>query len=156
VYDGLVNVVVLAGTVVADPVQRRMPSGDEVAHIRVASAYDDDMCRSVPVVALMVALAVAVTSCTAEASSGIGGSLTYYGGPAPGVHGREPGEVVAYDEDGEEVARQSVQEGDGFGFTLRPGTYKLVGTSGDATCKDLRVTLAAGQFVDLEIACQVR
>ncbi len=26
-----VNVVVLAGTVAADPVQRRMPSGDEVA-----------------------------------------------------------------------------------------------------------------------------
>jgi single-stranded DNA-binding protein len=28
-----VNVVVLAGTVAADPVQRRMPSGDEVAHV---------------------------------------------------------------------------------------------------------------------------
>jgi hypothetical protein len=27
--DGLVNVVVLAGTVAADPGQRRMPSGDE-------------------------------------------------------------------------------------------------------------------------------
>jgi single-stranded DNA-binding protein len=28
-----VNVVVLAGTVAADPVERRMPSGDEVAHL---------------------------------------------------------------------------------------------------------------------------
>jgi len=28
-----VNVVVLAGSVAADPVIRRMPSGDEVAHI---------------------------------------------------------------------------------------------------------------------------
>jgi single-stranded DNA-binding protein len=28
-----VNVVVLAGSVAADPVVRRMPSGDEVAHI---------------------------------------------------------------------------------------------------------------------------
>jgi single-stranded DNA-binding protein len=28
-----VNVVVLAGTVSADPVTRRMPSGDEVAHV---------------------------------------------------------------------------------------------------------------------------
>jgi hypothetical protein len=32
--DGLVNVVVLAGTVAADPVQRRMPSGDEVTQCR--------------------------------------------------------------------------------------------------------------------------
>jgi single-strand DNA-binding protein len=31
-----VNVVVLAGTVVADPVERRMPSGDEVTELRVA------------------------------------------------------------------------------------------------------------------------
>lgn len=29
-----VNVVVLAGTVAADPVERRMPSGDEVGHMR--------------------------------------------------------------------------------------------------------------------------
>ena len=28
-----VNVVVLAGTVTAEPVQRRMPSGDEVAEV---------------------------------------------------------------------------------------------------------------------------
>ena len=32
-----VNVVVLAGTVAADPVQRRMPSGDEVTEIRLLS-----------------------------------------------------------------------------------------------------------------------
>jgi single-strand DNA-binding protein len=31
-----VNVVVLAGTVAADPVQRRMPSGDEVTELRVS------------------------------------------------------------------------------------------------------------------------
>jgi hypothetical protein len=30
--------VVLAGSVAADPVQRRMPSGDEVAHISVTRA----------------------------------------------------------------------------------------------------------------------
>jgi hypothetical protein len=32
VGDGLVNVVVFVGTVAADPVQRRMPSGDKVGH----------------------------------------------------------------------------------------------------------------------------
>ena len=31
-----VNVVVLAGTVAADPVTRRMPSGDEVTELRVS------------------------------------------------------------------------------------------------------------------------
>ena len=31
-----VNVVVLAGTVAADPVERRMPSGDEVTEIRLS------------------------------------------------------------------------------------------------------------------------
>jgi hypothetical protein len=33
----MVNVVVLAGSVAADPVQRRMPSGDEVTHIRLST-----------------------------------------------------------------------------------------------------------------------
>jgi single-stranded DNA-binding protein len=33
--------VVLAGTVAADPVQRRMPSGDEVTEIS-CRGYDDD------------------------------------------------------------------------------------------------------------------
>ena len=31
-----VNVVVLAGTVAAEPIQRRMPSGDEVTELRIA------------------------------------------------------------------------------------------------------------------------
>jgi single-strand DNA-binding protein len=31
-----VNVVVLAGTIAADPVERRMPSGDEVTEIRLS------------------------------------------------------------------------------------------------------------------------
>jgi single-stranded DNA-binding protein len=33
-----VNVAVLAGSVVADPVQRRMPSGDEVARVSLTEA----------------------------------------------------------------------------------------------------------------------
>jgi hypothetical protein len=35
-WNGLVNMVVLAGTVSADPVQRRMPSGDEVTAVRLS------------------------------------------------------------------------------------------------------------------------
>jgi single-stranded DNA-binding protein len=34
-----VNVVVLAGTVAADPVTRRMPSGDEVTELRMDVSF---------------------------------------------------------------------------------------------------------------------
>ena len=126
------------------------------SHILVATAEDNEMSSSIALFALMVTLAtVGAASCSHDASAGIGGSLTYYGGPG-GVHTREAGEVRVLDEAGREVARQSVKRGDGFGFTLSPGTYRLIGISGDANCKDSRVTLAAGQFVDLEIACQIR
>ena len=39
--DGRGNVVVLAGTVSAEPVQRRMPSGDEVTERAVSRELDD-------------------------------------------------------------------------------------------------------------------
>ena len=38
-----VNVVVLAGTVAADPVERRMPSGDEVADYRLRDSAQADL-----------------------------------------------------------------------------------------------------------------
>ena len=96
-------------------------------------------------------------SCSRGGSAGIGGSITYNGGPAPGVgDSRESGEVVVYDEDGSEVARQSVQAGDGFGFTLDPGNYRLVTTSGDAICKDIPITLTVSQFVDLVVTCDIK
>jgi hypothetical protein len=108
-------------------------------------------------VALSLAFALMATvSCSRGGSAGIGGSINYSGGPPPGVNdSREPGEVVVYDEDGSEVARQTVQAGDGFGFTLHPGTYRLVTTSGDARCKDIPVTLTDGQFVDMVVTCDV-
>ena len=36
-----VNVVVLAGTISAEPIQRRLPSGDEVTDVS-STAYEDD------------------------------------------------------------------------------------------------------------------
>jgi hypothetical protein len=108
--------------------------------------------------ALSVGLVLMVAvSCSRRGKAGIAGSITYKGGPAPGVGGgREPGEVVVYDEHGSEVARQSVQARDGFGFTLDPGTYRLVTTSGDASCKDTPFTLTDGQFVDMVFTCDVK
>ena len=108
--------------------------------------------------ALSVGLVLMVAvSCSRGGNAGIGGSIIYKGGPAPGVGDRrEPGEVVVYDEGGSEVARQSVPERDGFGFTLDPGTYRLVTTSGDADCKDIPFTLTDGQFVDVIVTCDVK
>jgi hypothetical protein len=107
--------------------------------------------------AVLVGLVLVITgSCSRGGNAGIGGSIIYNGGPPPGVHDREPGEVVVYDEGGSEVARQSVQEGDGFGFTLYPGSYRLVTTSGDASCKDMPFTLTDGQFVDMVVTCDVK
>jgi hypothetical protein len=103
------------------------------------------------------ALAIGATVILGErgGTAGISGSITYHGGPPPGVRGREPGEVVVYDENGSEVGRQTVQAGDGFGFTLDPGTYRLVTTSGDASCTNIRITLTDGQFVEMAVTCGV-
>jgi hypothetical protein len=100
---------------------------------------------------------MAAVSCSRGGSAGISGSITYTSGPAPEMgDGRQPGEVVVYDEDGSEVSRQSVQARDGFGFTLDPGTYRLVTTSGDASCKDIPFMLTEGQFVDMVVTCDVK
>ena len=103
---------------------------------------------------LLAALVIAMTSCTPK--SGITGSLTYVGGPAPGVSNRpEPGEVVVYSQEGAEVARASFAEGEGFSIPLRPGTYRVVPDSGDAGCSELTVDVVEDQFVDLPITCSV-
>lgn len=44
-----VNVVVLAGTVAADPVERRMPSGDVVTELRVSVPEDGKRLLPIPV-----------------------------------------------------------------------------------------------------------
>jgi single-strand DNA-binding protein len=46
-----VNVVVLAGTVAADPVQRRMPSGDEVTELRLSVPEAGRLLLPLPVAA---------------------------------------------------------------------------------------------------------
>jgi len=106
-------------------------------------------------VGFILGLAISA-SCSHAGNGGIGGSIFYRGGPPPGSGDRrQPGEVVIYDENGSEVARQSVQEGDGFGFTLRAGSYRLVTTSGDASCKDIQFTLTEGQYVDTIVYCDI-
>ncbi len=92
-----------------------------------------------------------------ETLSGIGGSLSYIGGPAPGTSSqREPGELVVYSQDGMEVARTSFGEGEGFLIPLEPGTYRVAPTSGDADCPELTVDVVADQVGDVPITCGVK
>jgi len=88
--------------------------------------------------------------------SGITGKLTYAGGPSglSSNHG-EPGEVVVYLQDGEELARSSFREGEQFSISLGPGTYRVVPTSGDADCQELTVNVAPGEFQPLSVVCSV-
>jgi len=88
--------------------------------------------------------------------SGITGKLTYAGGPLghSSNHG-EPGEVVVYLQDGEELARSSFGEGKQFSIALSPGTYRVVPTSGDADCRELTVNVAPDEFYPLNVVCGV-
>ena len=51
-----VNVVVLAGTVAAEPVERRMPSGDEVTELRLSVPEAGKRLLPLPVAALHTAV----------------------------------------------------------------------------------------------------
>jgi hypothetical protein len=107
---------------------------------------------------LVAAIGLVLGACSSVPSiSGITGSLTYVGGPASGVSKhREPGEVVVYSTEGEEVAHTSFAEGDGFSISLNPGTYRLVPSSGDADCSELTVDVVTDRFVDVQIKCSVK
>jgi len=104
----------------------------------------------------IIALLLVGNNVFPRVDSGIAGNLTYAGGP-PGLssnHG-EPGEVVVYLQDGEEVARASFGEGDGFSISLSPGTYRVLPRSGDADCQELTVNIAPGEFQPLSVVCSV-
>ena len=78
-----VNVVVLAGTVAADPVERRMPSGDEVTEIRLSVPEAGKRLLPLPVAAwhrdvgkraLKGSRRAMTCSCTARSSGGSTGA----------------------------------------------------------------------------------
>ena len=87
-----VNVVVLAGTISADPVERRMPSGDELTELRLSVPEAGKRLLPLPVSAWHKAVGkrtlkgitkVTTSSCTAIWSGGSIGA-----GPEPGASRR--------------------------------------------------------------------
>ena len=94
-----------------------------------------------------------------EPDSGIVGTLSYTGGPAPGTSDRlEGGAVGVYAQDGTEVVHANFRAGEGFAVALDPGTYRVVPTSGDAQCAEQTVDVVAHahRFVGLRIECSVK
>src|SRR4051812_16754483 len=64
-----VNVVVLAGTVAADPVTRRMPSGDEVTELRISVPETGRRLLPLPVAAWHATVGRAAVDATAKGDS---------------------------------------------------------------------------------------
>jgi hypothetical protein len=93
-------------------------------------------------------------------SSGVKGDLSYVGGPlvvSPAARHLEPGDVIAFAEDGTRVGEVHFPEGQGFSLSLPPGEYRLVATSGDAQCPDrTRVLVSPNSFETVHIHCDVR
>jgi hypothetical protein len=93
-------------------------------------------------------------------SSGVKGDLSYVGGPlvvSPTARHLEPGDVVAFAQDGTQAGAIHFPEGQGFSLSLPPGEYGLVATSGDARCPDrLRVTVSPNSYEAVHIRCDVK
>jgi hypothetical protein len=64
--------------------------------------------------------------------------------------------VIAYDEGGGEAASADFVEGQGFTLSLAPGTYRVVGVSGEAVCSSKTVTVEADTLETIRFRCGVR
>ena len=96
---------------------------------------------------------------TPTSSSGVKGDLTYVGGPAlssPASPHLEGGSVLAYTRGGYERGAIYFPEGQGFLLPLLPGTYRLVATSGDASCPSRTVTVESDRYEALRIRCDIK
>jgi hypothetical protein len=69
----------------------------------------------------------------------------------------EPGDVVAFAEDGTQAGAIHFPEGQGLSLSLPPGEYRLVATSGDARCPDRTwVTVSPNSYETVHIHRDVK
>jgi hypothetical protein len=108
------------------------------------------------------AVILAFTACGgSEPSSGVRGVLVYIGGPPEVLGGSpspEPGEVSAYAMDGSlkgDAGFDSSHAATEFSIPLEPGTYRLVGESGGALCRDQDVTVVPGRYETVTVRCDI-
>ncbi|GAA3243493.1 hypothetical protein ACFO1B_31270 [Dactylosporangium siamense] len=81
------------------------------------------------------------------------GTIVVSGGPPGSTAHSEAGTVIVR-RGGAEVGRQDVPAGQGFTFTLDPGSYRLsVRGLGDG-CIDTTVTVAASSDRSVDLLCQ--
>lgn len=64
--------------------------------------------------------------------------------------------VVAYDESGADAASADFGDGEAFTLSLAPGTYQLVGTSGDAACQQKTIAVMPDRYETVRFHCGVR
>lgn len=106
---------------------------------------------------LPLAVALWLNACshsTGEVTVGI----VYIGGPNPAVlaHRWQPGVVRVFRADGSFVTSRRLGEGDSLTTQLPPGSYRVVGRSGDATCISVSFNLSGGGRILVRVACSIK
>lgn len=84
--------------------------------------------------------------------------IVYSGGPNPVAlaHRWQPGRVRVFRADGSFVVSGHLREGESLSTHLPPGTYRVVGHSGDARCVPESVTVSSGGSVLVRVVCSVK
>jgi hypothetical protein len=91
----------------------------------------------------------------AEGRASVG--IVYRGGPAPGNSNvLRAGTIRIFGSDGSLMASGHVEEGATFEASLRPGTYRVEGRSGDAQCMDRAITIRGASEAAVHIPCSLR
>ncbi len=88
-------------------------------------------------------------------SSGVKGQLNYIGGPTGGPYLLEAGTVNFVPIQGGHGSVARFPQGKGFSIPLPPGTYRLIGKSGDAVCRSRTVKVLPGRYTTVTIVCGV-
>jgi hypothetical protein len=83
--------------------------------------------------------------------------LKYEGGPNPGALADlwEPGMVSVYRSDGSYVTSRQLMAGETLTAELPPGTYRVLGHSGDAECAPQTITVTNAASVTASVVCGV-
>jgi hypothetical protein len=108
---------------------------------------------------LAVIGALATAACGSSNASGPRGSvqvaITYSGGPPGAPPALRPGRVTA-SRHGLDIAHASLPAGHRVRLALPTGAYALHATSGDAQCRNLKVTIKASTTTRANIRCSVK
>ncbi|GIH15839.1 hypothetical protein [Rugosimonospora africana] len=109
-------------------------------------------------IVVVVAVVLTATGCSQSAgqagpTGSVHGMIVLTGGMSQASPAGAPGTVVV-SRGGDEVARQTVADGQEFRFTLSAGTYTLSAEGVDGACVDAHVTVTASADSAVSVTCQ--